>query len=223
MRGGCTQSLAMSLRRSSFVACALVLCGCGASVTGVPDGAIADSSVADHQQAADVAVDRDAGIAFDSGIDATSAPDAAVDAPMDAPSPDARADAADAMSDAGSPPASDACVADGGDPSLRFGAVYRQTMNDGRGEGCTTSSRCHGRPGEFFDLSSESAAYASLLGVMGSCGVRVTPCDLSASYLSRLMHNPDTCRGMRHTGFGQTMTPEQVALVDAWILGGAQR
>jgi len=114
-------------------------------------------------------------------------------------------------------------VADGGNPSLRFGDVYRRTMNDSSGGGCTTSSRCHGRPGEQFDLSSERAAYASLVGVMGSCGVRVTPCDLSASYLSSLMHRPDTCRGSRHTGFGQTMSLAQVALLDAWILGGAQR
>ena len=134
------------------------------------------------------------------------------------------ADAAhEAAADAGASPTSDACVADGGDPSLRFAEVYRRTINDGTGLGCTSSSRCHGRPGEYFDLSSESAAYASLLGVMGSCGIRVTPCDLPNSYLSRLMHNPDTCRGMRHTGLFQTMTPEQIALLDAWILGGAQR
>lgn len=151
------------------------------------------------------------------------AQDASADAPaeMDARGADGAAPA-DASADS-SGPASDACVADGGDPSLRFAEVYRRTMNDGTGLGCTSSSRCHGRPGEFFDLSTESAAYESLLNVMGSCGTRVTPCDLSNSYLSHLMHSPDTCRGMRHTGLFQTMTPEQIALLDAWILGGAQR
>ncbi|MBL8679712.1 MAG: hypothetical protein JNK05_11130 [Myxococcales bacterium] len=223
----------MTLRTSALVALSLgLLVGCGSMVAAVPDGATQDSAAIDaptdapsnaNDAVADRAIEADTGVAvapMDSGVDAPSA----VDASMDSARADAT-DAGDAAADAAIVPPSDACVADGGNASLRFGEVYRRTINDGGslGGGCTTSSRCHGRPGEVFDLSSESAAYASLLGVMGACGVRVTPCDLSRSYISTLMHRPDTCRGQRHTGFGQTMTAEQIALLDAWILGGAQR
>lgn len=221
------QSTGMTLRASALLALSVgLLVGCGTSVAAMPDGAAQDSAAIDaptdtrpsaSDAAADRAIEADSGVVLvpmDSGVDVPSVVDASMDS----------ADAGDA-GDAAVVPPTDACVADGGNASLRFGEVYRRTINDGGslGGGCTTSSRCHGRPGEVFDLSSESAAYASLLGVMGACGVRVTPCDLSRSYLSTLMHNPDTCRGQRHTGFGQTLTREQIALLDAWILGGAQR
>lgn len=195
------------------LSCVLALAACASPAPTTPDGNSADASVSSDQSAPDATDDRPA----------TSAPDAGP-AVMDASDAAATEDVAtEAATDASTGSSTDACVADGGDPSLRFAEVYRRTMNDGTGLGCTSSSRCHGRPGEYFDLSTESAAYASLLGVMGSCGVRVTPCDLGGSYLSRLMHNPDTCSGMRHTGTFQTMTPEQIALLDAWILGGARR
>jgi hypothetical protein len=198
------------------------LSACSTPVGSTPDASTVDAAVLDGGgvDAAPDAPEPRLDATNDVDVDAGRSIDAANDGDSGASQPDA---ARDAAADASEVATTDACVADGGDPSLRFGAVYRRTINDGSGTSCTTSSRCHGRPGEQFDLSSESAAYASLVGVMGACGVRVAPCNLADSYLSRLMHNPDTCRGARHTGFAQVMTPAQIAELDAWILGGAQR
>ncbi len=205
----------------------LGLSACSTPVSSMPDASSVDAALLDAA-GGDSAPDApelrlDAASDASNPVDGSGSIDAADGGPIPADGGGSQLDAARDAADASAVATPDACVADGGDPSLRFGAVYRRTINDGSGTGCTTSSRCHGRPGEQFDLSSESAAYASLVGVMGACGVRVTPCNLAESYLSRLMHNAETCRGMRHTAFGQMMTAAQIAELDAWILGGAQR
>ncbi len=200
----------------------VVVMAIGCAETAVVDDAASDVPAADAGSDAgvvDVPIDRasidaptvmdvpgDRG--FDSGVtDATTPMDVPIDRGVDV---SASADGS-------------ACShADGGVPSPQFQLIYDTVMGDSssRPAGCTTSSRCHGNPGEVFELTSAATAFANLVNVRGRNCLHVAPCDPAQSSLVAILRGRTDGCGFNHNGLA-VRTAAEIALVEDWIRAGA--
>lgn len=124
----------------------------------------------------------------------------------------------------GPAPASDAGSAlDSPAATATFTQVYTMILQP-------TCSPCHhpGGEGSFQDFSSQSSAYAALVGVKASgpsCGIsgetRVVAGDASQSLIFQKVSEPSPPCGSQMPLGGPPLTGAQVTLIADWINGGA--